>query len=499
MTTATLGPTASYRRRESAPLHMTGLALLAVAAALVLSTAVEFGYGDPEVGGLALSAGIVAAVGGLLVAATTVPARVRRIDAFTAAVAVWFGISLAGAVPYVVTHALPSFELALFESVSGFTAAGGTVLASIEDNGHGLLLFRQLTQWLGSIGMVVLAVAVLTFLGVGGMQLLAAEAPGPEVDRLAPRVSETAKRLWLVYLTITAGGVLALLVVGMGPYDAVAHSLTAIATGGFSPKNASVAFFDSVAIELVLTALMFLGGVNFALMYRAAQRRDHRVVTASSEFRTYVAIVVGATATIAALLVALDHQGVARATRDALFNVVSLVSTCGFGTADFTLWTPATQLVLLGLMVTGAMAGSTSGAVKLFRVQVVVKHAFREVRRIRRPRGVFRIRLGDASIDELVVAGVLGFFLLYVATAVVGVVALCLFGADLPTSAGSIITALGGVGPGLGATGPASNFLAFNAPQRLVMDLCMLLGRLEIFPVLAAVSLLGRRRRPSAR
>lgn len=470
-------------------MHITGLAVLAVAAGIAVGAVVEAGYQDPDVVPMFASSGLVAAVGLVMWRTSRVPDQVSRGTAFGSAVAVWVGISIAGAVPFLVTGVLPSPDLAVFESVSGFTATGATVLTPIEGNGHGVLFFRQLTQWFGSMGMVVLAVAVLRSLGVGGMQLISAEAPGPDVDRLAPRVAETAKHLWTLYVVLTVLGAVALLAVGVGPYDAVAHSMTGIATGGFSPHDTSIGYFDSVAVEIVVMVIMFVGAVNFALMWRVGRRRSLRHLLRNAEFRFYVAVLLSATAFITVVLVVNDHLGVFTALRGASFNVVSIMSTCGFGTADFVGWTAAAQLVLLFLMVTGGMAGSTSGAVKLFRIQVAIKHAAREIKRVRHPRGAFPIRLGADSVSDKIVASILGFILFYFVFAVLGVVVLALLGADVPTAAGSIATAMGGVGPGLGDTGPSSNFLALNTAQRGVMDAYMILGRLEMIPVLATISI----------
>ncbi len=375
------------------------------------------------------------------------------------------------------------WDLAAFESVSGLTGTGSTVLSPIEGNTHGLLFYRQLTQWIGGMGVVVLAVAVLPFLGVGGLELLRAETPGPTSDQLVPRISDTARRLWGIYVALTTVSVLILLAVGMGPYDAVSHAMTGVGTGGFSPYNDSISHFDSWAVEIGIIVSMFLGAVKFPLFYAALKRRDLRVFWRSSEFRFFCWIVLGAT-TFLTVMNATDGTAVTTAFRDSSFNVVSLMSSCGFGTADFTAWVPATQIVLLFLMVTGSMAGSTSGALKLFRVQVVAKHAWREVRFVRRPRGVFPIRLGAEPVPDEIVQRVLGYVMAYFVLAVLGIVTLSGLGADLATSAGSVVTAMGGVGPGLGATGPASNFLVLDGAQRAVTMLLMLLGRLEIFPLL---------------
>ena len=375
------------------------------------------------------------------------------------------------------------WDLALFESISGLTGTGSTVLSPIEGNTHGLLFYRQMTQWVGGMGVVVLAVAVLPFLGVGGLELFRAESPGPTDDQLVPRISDTARRLWGIYCVLTAAATGAFMVTGLTLYDAFSHAATGVATGGFSPYNDSLAHFDSATVEAAAIFSMFIGSVKFPLIFAAFRRRDLRLFWRSSEFRFFVMIVLGSTGFVTALNT-IHGSAWPTALREASFNVVSLISTCGFGTADFTQWVAASQIVLLFLMVTGSMTGSTSGAVKLYRVQVSLKYAWREVRRVRRPRGVFPIRLGGEPVPENIVGSVLGYVMFYFVVATVSIVVICMFGADLPTSSGSVVTAMGGVGPGLGQTGPASNFLVLDGVQRFVLMGLMLLGRLEIYPLL---------------
>lgn len=482
-----------HRRIESAAVHVTGLAVLAIATAAAVSVLVELAYGDDDWLELGMATVLLAVVGlGLWSASAPTERGGRARSAVVAVGAAWLSISVAAAVPYVATGVL-DWDLALFESVSGLTGTGSTVLSPIEGNTHGLLFYRQLTQWVGGMGVVVLAVAVLPFLGVGGLELFRAESPGPTSDQLVPRVSDTARRLWSIYVGLTGLSTVLLLAAGMGPYDAVGHAATAVGTGGFSPYNDSIAHFDSVLVELAVMASMFLGAVKFPLFYLAIRRRDLRVFWRSSEFRFFLWLAGGSTVLLSVLNRA-DGMALPTALRHSAFNVVSLMSSCGFGTADFTRWVPATQIVLLFLMVTGAMAGSTSGALKLFRVQVVGKQAWREIRRVRRPAGVFPIRLGGDVVPEDIVRSVLGYVMTYFLVAVAGIVMLSAFGADLATSAGSVITAMGGVGPGLGETGPASNFLVLDGAQRGLLISLMLLGRLEIFPlVLFALALAGGR------
>lgn len=483
-------PFALQRRVDSAALHVAGLSILAIAAATATGLFVELVYGDDQWPALAIATSGLGVIGGVLWRGTSLPDNAGGARGAVRAVGVsWLTISIAAAVPFVLAGVL-RWDLALFESISGLTGTGSTVLSPIEGNTHGILFYRQMTQWVGGMGVVVLAVAVLPFLGVGGLELFRAESPGPTADQLVPRVSDTARRLWSIYCALTAISVAILLVTGLSLYDAVSHAATGVGTGGFSPYNDSISHFDSATVEAGIIFSMFLGAVKFPLFYAAVRRRDPRVFWRSSEFRFFVWIILAAT-TFLTVLNWLDGMAFTTALRDSAFNVVSLMSSCGFGTADFTQWVPATQIVLLFLMVTGSMAGSTSGALKLFRVQVVAKHAWREVRRVRRPRGVFPIRLGREPIAEDTVRSVLGYVMFYFLIAVVGIVVISGFGADLATSAGSVVTAMGGVGPGLGETGPASNFLVFDGGQRAVMMALMLLGRLEIFPLLLFLFPLG--------
>lgn len=472
-----------HRRWANGPAHVSGLALLAISMATGSGLVVELIDGNGDWVSLFACTLVFGVLGLVLWRGTELPSGGSPGKRAAQSVGVtWLVISLAGSVPYIVSGMM-RWDLALFESVSGLTGTGATVLSPIEGNGQGLLFYRQMTQWVGGMGILVLAVAILPFLGVGGMELFRAESAGPQTDQLVPRISQTARRLWSVYCVLTGLAVIGFLLAGTSLYDAVSHAATGVGTGGFSPYNDSIAHFDSIAVEVAAMCAMFLGAVKFTLFYAAFKGRDIRVFWRSSEFRFFVSILVVATAFVTTLNVR-DGMGFGRALRDSAFNVISLMSSCGFGTADFTQWVPATQLVLLFLMVTAAMAGSTSGAVKLFRIQVLLKHAWREVRRVRRPSGVFPVRLGSEPVPEDTVRSVLGYVMLYVVIAVAGIVVICLIGADLVTTTGSVMTSMGGIGPGLGEAGPASNFLVFDLPQRLILMFLMLLGRLEIFPLI---------------
>lgn len=470
------------RRLVNTPLHMSGVALLFVAAGMFVSVGVEVIDGGDEVSSLVWSAVITGGAGGALWLGTRTSENVGPSAAFAAVSWTWVIVSLFGAIPFVFAGLFEHVDDAFFESVAGFTATGSTVLSPIEGNSAGILFWRQMTQWYGGIGMVVLAVAVLPFLGVGGLQLLRAEAPGPDSDRLTPRVSATAKRLFVVYAGLTLAAAIALLFVGMSLYDAVAHAFTAVSTGGFSPYDASIAHFASLSVELILIAVMVAGAVNFTLHWRAV----HGEPTAywrMSEFRVFIGLLTLGIG-LATLLNVLDGMTLGRALRDSAFSVAAIGTTTGYATADWGQWVPAIQLLLMFMMVTGAMTGSTSGAAKLLRFQILVGYAAREIRRARHPRGVFAIRHDGRAVAEKVVGVVAGFLILYLMIFIVGALTLTALGSDIVTSLGAAATAMGGVGPALGDAGPASNFLVFSRPARVVLDVLMLLGRLEIFPML---------------
>lgn len=475
---------------SNATVHLTGWSLLVVGIGQVLSAGAGLLRDDPRWSTMAACGVVVAGASSALVRTTSVPNRVSTRTAFVTVTVVWLSVCIVGAIPFWLMNAFPHWDDALFESISGFTATGSTVLSDIEGQPGSLLFWRQVTQWIGGIGFVVLALAVLPVLGIGGMELLQAETPGPSSDRLAPRIADTARHLSVVYLVLTTVSSIGFAVVGMDLFDSVGHAMTAVATGGFSPYNDSIAHFDSQAVEVVAIGSMFLGAINFALFFHAFRRRTLVGFWRSGEFRFYLGLLTGATL-FCWVALTVDGYG-QRALRDSAFNVMSLMSTCGFGTADFTQWVPAPQLVLLFVMVAGSMAGSTSGALKLFRIRVLISVAKREVRRVRNPRGVFAIKEDTAALPEKIVSNIVGYSALYFLVVIAGVVVLTALGVDLVTGSGSVITAMGGVGPGLADTGPASNFLTVTRPSRGVLGVLMLLGRLEIVPVLMAAGSLGR-------
>ncbi|GIU83408.1 MAG: Trk system potassium transporter TrkH [Acidimicrobiales bacterium] len=473
---------------ESLTGALCGPALVAVGAAMSAAALVDLTGDGGASGELAVVSLATVGAGAFLWWMCRPPEKASRGDAMVAVSVTWLASSAAGALPFLAAGVLTNPDDALFESISGFTATGSTVISPLEGVDRGILFWRQTMQWLGGMGMVLLAVAVLPYLRVGGMELLAAEAPGPEVERLAPRLRDTAIRLWGVYALLTGLVAIGLLAAGTGLFDAVSHAFAALATGGFSPHDASVAYFDSAAVEIVLIFGMVAGGTNFALWASLLAGRP-RAMLASGQLRWYLTMLV-----VVSVLVWMVGGSSTRL-RDAVFTVTSLATTTGFATADYTTWSSAAQLLLIGVMLAGSMTGSTSGALKIMRVQVLAGFARRELIRARQPLRVLGLRVDGRPVPEAVVANVVAFVGLYFLTAVVSVVVVTALGSDIVTAIGGVVTTMGGVGPGVGEAGPSVTFEGFTRPARLVLAFDMLLGRLEIVPVLVTVTLLANRLR----
>lgn len=491
--TASLTP-GTDRRPRSVSLHMAGLALVFTAGGMAVCGAVDVAMGGDALLALLAAAVVTALVGVTLWRGSQVPAQLPPRKVFAAVTWSWLAMSAAGALPFLFAGVFDRVDDALFESISGFTCTGSTVLTpeGFETTSPGVLFWRQMTQWFGGMGIIVLAVAVLPFLGVGGLELIKAEAPGPTSDRLAPRVSETAKRLWLVYLGFTVVSTVALVAVGLSLYDASAHALALVSTGGFSPNAASIGEYDSFAVELVLVIGMIIGGASFTLHWQAIRGRLG-VYWASSELRLYLLGIAVATVAVALLLVDAG-SGAAESARAALFNVVTLATSCGFGNAteagalgDFVLWVPAAQVILFAFMWSGGMTGSTSGGIKVLRVQVMGRLAWRELVRARHPRALRPIKQGHDAIDEGVVSRIAAFVLLYFVLAVVSTLVLAFLGTDLVTAFSGAVGSMGNMGPALGEAGPTSSFLVFSRPERALLAVLMLVGRLEVFPMVLAL------------
>jgi trk system potassium uptake protein TrkH len=410
---------------------------------------------------------------------------VGRREGFAIVTCSWLVAVIVGMIPFLVTGVTTSVTDAFFEVMSGFTTTGATVFghrgAEIENIPHGLQFWRCMTQWLGGMGIVVLSVALLSFLGVGGYRLLKAEAPGGVAyERERPRITDAAKDLWKLYLGISAAEVIALKLSGTTIYDAFCHTFTTMSTGGFSPHGESIAYFGP-ATQWIIIVFMFLAGMNFSLHAQLFRGRPGPVVR-NSEFRMYAGIMVVCTA-IGVLTVSTGN-GVEERVRDVAFQVVSIGTTTGYATKDYDIWPQHMRLLLLLLMFAGGCMGSTGGGIKAARIVIYAKALVRELHRLIFPHGVRPIRTGDKVVDTTIVRNILAFGTIYVTTFLVGMLVMAAFGYDLISSASASAAALGNIGPGMGAVGPTTNWAHLPAAAKWFMSLLMLLGRLELFSVL---------------
>ncbi|MDC0584270.1 TrkH family potassium uptake protein [Bacteroidales bacterium] len=398
----------------------------------------------------------------------------------------WIFFSLFGALPYIFSESLTSYTDAFFETISGFTTTGATILNDIEGLSHGLLFWRSLTQWLGGMGIIVLSLAILPVLGIGGMQLFIAEVPGPTPDKLHPKIKETAKRLWVIYLTFTLLEVIFLLFGGMSLYDAVCHSFTTMATGGYSTKQDSVAAF-SPYIQYVITFFMFIAGVNFTLAYFALHLR-FKTVWQNEEFRFYTYITLFFTTIITIGLLISTDLPVEQAFRDSIFQVVSIITTTGFGTADYLKWAPFLTIIIFSLMMVGGSAGSTGGGPKVVRVLIMIKYSFLELKRLVHPNAVIPVRFNGNAIPTNIITNILAFMSVYLIIYFSGVAIIGSMGFDAETSLGAVAATIGNIGPGLGSVGPIENYAHFPWIGKWILSFLMLIGRLELFTVLVLLS-----------
>jgi len=395
----------------------------------------------------------------------------------------WLAITFFGTLPYLATGTITNFTDAFFETAAGYSTTGASIVPDPGVLPKGILMWRALTQWLGGMGIIVLSVAILPLLGVGGVELARAESPGPAPDRLTPRFKETAKRLWLVYLGFTIAETLLLWAGDMTLFEAIAHSFTTMSTGGFGTDVRSMAAFSAYA-QWVVIAFMFLAGTSFALHFRSLTKP--REYLRNAEFRLYSGIVV-VTATVAVVGTWADEIG--NVVRDSLFTMTSLVTTTGYATTDFGIWPASLQIMVLGLMFVGGMAGSTGGSMKPYRLGVLYQAAKTDVRKVIHPRGVFIVRLGNDVVPSGIIKSVQSFFVLYMFIFMTGTLAFGIIadisGAnfDLLSSASAVASSFGNVGPGLAAVGPSSNYALVPDLGKWLLSFLMIVGRLEIFPI----------------
>jgi len=398
----------------------------------------------------------------------------------------WVVISLFGSLPYIISGAIPSFTDAFFETISGFTTTGASILNDIEALPKSLLYWRAMTHWIGGMGIIVLTVAILPFLGVGGMQLLVAEMPGITPDRLHPRITATAKRLWGIYVLFTIAEVLLLWAGEMDFFDSVCHSFATMATGGFSTKNDSIAGFAPYS-QYVIMIFMTLAGINFTLHYLALHRKFNKIL-ANQEFKAYVSIIVIISLVIGLSLVLFNGLGIENAFRDALFTVISILTTTGFVTVNYYVWPVYLWMLIFALMFIGGSAGSTGGGIKIVRILLLVKNSWLELKRALHPNAIIPVKFNGKAVSQSIIFNVMAFFLIYVLTFAAGTIILSLMGYDFETSIGGTIASLGNIGPGIGGVGPIENYSFFSPIAKWFLSFLMLLGRLELFTILIVLS-----------
>lgn len=411
------------------------------------------------------------------------PVELQIREAFLTVSLSWVTFSLFGSLPFIVSGHIPNPTDAFFEAMSGFTTTGATILTDIEALPKSLLLWRNMTQWLGGMGVIALAVAVLPFLGVGGVQLFKAEVPGPIKDRISPRISETAKILWGVYLLFTVAEIVLLMLGGLSLFDSVCVTFGTLATGGFTHTNASVAAFPSPFIHYVIIVFMLIAGINFSLHYWALRGRLNLYLS-NPEFRFFLGVIAIATGLITAARLASGEVFSEEFFRSTLFQTVSIVTTTGFVTHDYEQWPFVTQIILLALMLFGGCTSSTGGGIKNVRILVAFKFMGAELKKLFHPHGIFPIRMGDRTVPERLVLNIIGFVALYILIFFLGVMAMTGIGLDIDTSIGAVAATLGNVGPGIGMVGPAENYFHLPAMGKWILSFLMLVGRLEIFTVL---------------
>jgi len=464
-------------------LHILGALLIGLALALLTPLPFALAEGQATVQAFALSATVCLILGVACLKLFHNKKELSIREGFAIVTFGWVVFAIFGALPYIFSGAISSPLDAIFETMSGFTTTGSTILTDIESLPRSILFWRAMTHWLGGMGIIVLSLAILPMLGVGGMQLFQAEVPGPTADRLKPRIQDTAKLLWGVYVILTALETLLLMAGNMSFYDAICHAFATLATGGFSTRNASVAAYDSAYIDWVITLFMFLAGINFSLHYYALKGRIGEYFR-NEEFRFYLYITLGATAIIMLVNQGTVYSSVVDNLRFSAFQTTSILTTTGFGTADFEVWPALTQYILVLLMFIGGCAGSTGGGMKVARILLLLKHAGVQLYHLIHPRAIRLVKLGGTPVSADVMQSILGFFALFMGVFVTASLLMAACGMDLVSGASAVIATLSNIGPGLGSVGPIDNFAEVPALGKAVLVMCMLLGRLELFTVM---------------
>ncbi|MFT4576383.1 MAG: trk system potassium uptake protein TrkH [Polaribacter sp.] len=450
-----------------------------------------------------LNAGIITISIGLLLYFFNKPTstNIQKKEGYLIVTLGWLTLSITGMLPYLLTGAIPNITNAFFETLSGYSTTGSSILTDIESLPKGILFWRSATHWIGGMGIIVLTIAILPLLGIGGMQLFMAEAPGPSTDKLHPRISDTAKRLWFIYVVLTATEFLLLKVAGMTWFDAINHAMATMSTGGFSTKNASLAHYNGMPlVQYIVIIFMFIAGTNFILTYFALKGKVRKVFQ-SEEFKYYFFGTIILTALIAILIIfyqdpnlttTVDHPmvygKVESAIRHSLFQVISVITTTGFVSADFTMWSFFATGIFFSLFFVGGSAGSTSGGVKIVRHIVLLKSSFLEFKKALHPNAIIPVRYDDKTVNQTIVFNIISFFIIYMFIFIVSSTILTFFGLDFMSAIGAAASSLGNIGPAIGSVSPVDNYAHLSNGAKWFCAFLMLIGRLELFTVLILFS-----------
>lgn len=468
--------------------NVIGLLLLLMSGFLLLPIPINYFIGTSSATTPLVYSAIISFVAGAIIFFSSRKAKknIGRREGFLIVSTGWLVLGIISSLPYLIGNILPDIPSALFESLSGLTTTGATVLEDIEIVPTDILLWRSFTQWIGGMGIIVLTVAIFPLLGIGGVELFVAEAPGPTSDKINPRIKETAKRLWFIYVGLTTLLIIILKLLGLSLFDALNHGLTTMATGGFSTKNASLAHFNMPSLEYVVAFFMFLAGINYTIIYFSLKGKFKKV-WASDEFKTYLFLVIFLCTLITGLIMLSTDMAFEKSFRAAVFQVLSLVTTTGFVTADYTAWSPGITLICFLLLFVGACAGSTSGGIKIIRHLVFFRHSFSELKRLLHPHAIIRVKVDEHVVRSNVMTHILVFLLIYLLLFVVGSIIMCFVFASYDNSIllaiGSVATSLGNVGPAISDLGPVDNFSMVPNVGKCILSLFMVLGRLELFTI----------------
>jgi len=479
-------------------LYFIGFLLLFNGGFMFVSSIVSYYYKDGITMDMIYSGIIVTLIGGLLLFLNrNHDKQLNKREGYLVVVLGWLAMIFTGTLPYLLTGTIDGFSNIVFETTSGFTTTGATILNDVEAMPEGILFWRSITHWLGGMGIIVFAIAILPLLGIGGMQIFSAESPGMNTDKLHPRITDTAKRLWLIYLLFTIVETLLLTFAGMSVFDAINHSMSNIASGGFSTKNESLGFWnDQPLIQYIVIFFMFIAGTNFVLSYFGFKGKFRKIIK-NEEFRIYSLFIALCTVIVGAVIyfntdfLSDFSDGFTRIEgvfRHALFQVVSIITTTGFTTTDYTAWGPLLLLIFFGLMFVGGSAGSTAGGFKVMRHLLIIKNGLLQFKRILHPHAILPIRYNQKSVSSEIMYNILGFFIVYMLSFIAGALVFSILGLDFESSLGVSASSLGNVGPSIGDFGPSSNFYNLPLLAKWWSSFLMLLGRLELYTVLIIIT-----------